>query len=163
MSGGTCHSSIHISYSSSILLDGGFLNSQNVGRYSSLVFFDKKFCHGCFGRPGVQGSAITAFNPLAAQRCVAQTKVPFISLSIGGSANLSRHNKSLPAILERMGSLVSLKDVQTVAFLALKQLLFGSLISVGLSWHTIGIYHSAISAFFGSSLSLQGFNSSEYF
>ena len=25
---------------------------------------------GCFGRPGAQGSAISAFNPLAAQQCV---------------------------------------------------------------------------------------------
>ena len=30
----------------------------------------KRSCHGCFGRPGAQGSAVSAFNPLAAQQCV---------------------------------------------------------------------------------------------
>ena len=30
----------------------------------------KRSHHGCFGRPGAQGSAISAFNPLAAQQHV---------------------------------------------------------------------------------------------
>ena len=30
----------------------------------------KRPCHGCFGRQGAQWSAVTAFNPLAAQRCL---------------------------------------------------------------------------------------------
>ena len=54
-------------------LDGGSLaphSSQHVGRHSSAVPHHKRSCHGCFGRPGIQGSAISAFNPLAAQQCV---------------------------------------------------------------------------------------------
>ena len=34
-----------------------------------LLSHHKRSDHGCFGRPGAQGSAISAFNPLAAQRC----------------------------------------------------------------------------------------------
>ena len=30
----------------------------------------KRSHHGCLSRPGTQGSAISAFNPLAAQQCV---------------------------------------------------------------------------------------------
>ena len=42
-------------------------SSQHVGRCSSAVPHHKRSCHGCLGRPGVQGSAICAFNPLAVQ------------------------------------------------------------------------------------------------
>ena len=52
------------------MLDGGSLaphSSQHVGRCSSVVPHHKRSHHGCFGRPGAQGSAISAFNPLAAQ------------------------------------------------------------------------------------------------
>ena len=31
---------------------------------------NKRSHHGCVGRPGAQGSAISVFNPLAAQQCV---------------------------------------------------------------------------------------------
>ena len=49
-----------------IMLDGGH-SSQHAGRCSSAVSHHKRSCHGCFNRPGTQGSAISAFNPLAAQ------------------------------------------------------------------------------------------------
>ena len=52
------------------MLDGGSLashSSQLAGRCSSVVSHCRRSCHGCFGKPGVQGSAISAFNPLAAQ------------------------------------------------------------------------------------------------
>ena len=52
------------------MLDGGSLaphSSQYVGRHSSAVSHHKKSQHGCFSRPDAQGSAISAFNPLATQ------------------------------------------------------------------------------------------------
>ena len=52
------------------MLDGGSLaphSSQHVGRHSSAVAYHKRSHHGCLGRPGAQGSAKSAFNPLAAQ------------------------------------------------------------------------------------------------
>ena len=62
-----------MSYSNGTLLHGGSLashSSQHVGRHSLSVSHCKRPCHGCFGRPGAQGSAIGKFKPLAAQRCV---------------------------------------------------------------------------------------------
>ena len=55
------------------MLDGGSLashSSQHAGRHSSVVSHHKRSHHGCFSRPGTQGSAISAFNPLVAQQCV---------------------------------------------------------------------------------------------
>ena len=55
------------------MLDGGSLashSSQHAGRCALAVPSSQKSRHGCFGRPGTQGSAISAFNPLAAQRHV---------------------------------------------------------------------------------------------
>ena len=45
-------------------------SSQHVGRCFLAVSHHKRSHCGCFGRPGTQGSAISAFNPLAAQQCV---------------------------------------------------------------------------------------------
>ena len=45
-------------------------SSQHVGRCSLAVPHHKRSRHGCFGRPGSQRSAISTFNPLAAQQCV---------------------------------------------------------------------------------------------
>ena len=56
--------------SSGTMLDGGSLaphRSQHVGRHSSVVSHHERPHHGCFCRPCAQGSAISAFNPLAAQ------------------------------------------------------------------------------------------------
>ena len=53
-----------------LVYGGGFLashRSQHVGRQSSSVSHHKD-CHGCLNQLGAQGFAITAFNPLAAQR-----------------------------------------------------------------------------------------------
>ena len=55
------------------MLDGGSLasnHSQHVGRCSLAVSHCKRSHHGCFGRPGTQGSVISAFNYLAAQQHV---------------------------------------------------------------------------------------------
>ena len=63
--GRTCQNSTHTFVSDGTMLDGGSLASQSsehVGRCSSAVSHHKRSCHGCFGRPCVQGSAISAFN-----------------------------------------------------------------------------------------------------
>ena len=55
------------------MLDGGSLashSSQHAGRHSSVVSHRKRSRCGCLGRPSTQGSAVSAFNPLAAQQCV---------------------------------------------------------------------------------------------
>ena len=55
------------------MLDGGSLashSSQHADRCSLAVSHCKRSCRGCFGRPGAQGSAISAFNPLTAQQHV---------------------------------------------------------------------------------------------
>ena len=73
ISGGTCQRSTETFDSGGTMLDGGSLAShscQHVGRCSSAVSHHKRSHHGCFGRPGAQGSAISAFNPLAVQQCV---------------------------------------------------------------------------------------------
>ena len=73
VSGRTCHRSTQMFDSGGTMLDGGSLDphsSQHVGRHSSAVPHHKRSCHGCLSRPGIQGSAISAFNPLAAQQCV---------------------------------------------------------------------------------------------
>ena len=57
----------------SYVLDGGSLashSSQHAGRHSLAVSHRKRSRCGCLGRPSTQGSAVSAFNPLAAQRCV---------------------------------------------------------------------------------------------
>ena len=60
------------------MLDGGSLashSSQHAGRCSSALSHCKRSHHGCFGRLSSQGSALSAFNPLAAERCVLCTQV----------------------------------------------------------------------------------------
>ena len=66
----TCQRSTLTFASGGSMLDGSSLashSSQHAGRHSSVVSHCKRSHHGCFGRPGAQGSAISAFNPLAAQ------------------------------------------------------------------------------------------------
>ena len=126
ISGKLCVSSSSISSSSSVhvsgrtcqrstfdaggtMLDGGSLashSSQHVGRHFSVLYHHKRSCHGCFSRPHAQGSAISAFNPYAAQRCVAQTGIFFLSLSGSGRGNSSVYVKDLPAVWEGIGRLV---------------------------------------------------------
>ena len=56
-------------------------SSQDVSRHSLLVSHHKGPCPGCLSRLDAQGSAITAFNPLAAQRCVLYRQWFFSSVS----------------------------------------------------------------------------------
>ena len=75
VSGRACQRSTQTVDSGCTMLDGGSLaphSSQHVGRHPWQCPIIKRSCCGCFGRPCAQGSAISAFNPLAAQRCVLQ-------------------------------------------------------------------------------------------
>ena len=70
VSGRTCQRSTQTFDSGGTMLNGGSLaphSSQHVGRCSSAVFCHKGCLLGCLGRPGAQGPARSAFNPLAAQ------------------------------------------------------------------------------------------------
>ena len=78
VSGRTCQRSTQTFDSDGTMLDGGYLashSSQHVGKHSLALSHHKRSCHRCFGRPCAQGSAISTFNPLAAQRCVLLRKV----------------------------------------------------------------------------------------
>ena len=69
----TCQWSTQTFTSGGTMLDRDSLashSSQHAGRCSLVVSHHKRSCCGCFGWPGAQGSAISAFNPLAAQLCV---------------------------------------------------------------------------------------------
>ena len=104
----TCHRSIQTTYCSDNLLDGGFQaphSSQNAHRHSSLLFYYKRSCCGCSSRLDSQGSAITAFNPLAAQRCLLCSWVLFFNPPGSGGDDSSIYEK-LPAMLKGMGRLV---------------------------------------------------------
>ena len=73
VSGRTCQQSTQTFDSGGTRLEGGSLashSSQHVGRCSSVMSHCKRSHHGCFGRPGAQGSTISAINPLTAQQCV---------------------------------------------------------------------------------------------
>ena len=111
VSGGTCQQSTQTFDSGVTMLDGGSLAShcsQHVGKCSLAVSHHKRSHHGYFGRPGAQGSVITAFNPLAAQQCVLcrQRFSSSVCKVVGGNLNI--YVKGLPAVLERMGQLVCL-------------------------------------------------------
>ena len=71
----TCNRLIQTSNSHHTMLDGGYLAfhcSLHVGRHFLLVCHGKRSHQGCLpiGRLGAKRSAITAFYPLATQRCV---------------------------------------------------------------------------------------------
>ena len=71
--GRTCQRATQTFDSGGTMLDGGslaFHSSQHVGRCSLALTHCKRSCHGCFSRPYTQRSAISVFNPLAAQRYV---------------------------------------------------------------------------------------------
>ena len=82
VSGRTCQLSTQMVDSSGTMLNGGSLashSSQHVGRCSPAVSHHKNLIMGCFSRPAAQGSAISAFNSLAASAMCA-TETGFSSL-----------------------------------------------------------------------------------
>ena len=79
---------------------------------------------------------------------VMQTRDLFLSLSGSGRGNWSIYIKGLPAVLEGMGRLMCSTGCIKQCHLCSKLANFLlHLFQVGLAWHTIGIYCSAISTF----------------
>ena len=106
-----CHRSFQSSYSCGTLLDGGSLashSSQHVGKHSSLVSHCKGPHHGCLSQLGAKGSAIAAFNPLAAKRCLLCRQGFSSSVChavMGGLKNIC--DKNVPVMMERADWIVS--------------------------------------------------------
>ena len=135
--GGTCHRSNQTS--NCTWLNGGFLpshSSQHVRRHSSSVSYCRRSHQGCIHGLGAPVSVITAFNPLAAQTHIMQTRVPFLSSSLSGSG------RGLQALLEKVGSLVYWCANSTPALAD-----FFHTVRVELVCYAVGIYFCAISAF----------------
>ena len=150
----TCQWSTQTSTSGGSMLDGGSLashSSQCVGRCSSVVSHCKRSRHGCFGRPGTQGSVISAFNPLAAQQNVlcGQGFSSSVCQAVTG-ANRRSMSRVYQQCWKEWASWCAQQALPNNAISAPKLANFLlHLFQVGLAWHTIGIYHSAISAFLG--------------
>ena len=104
--------------------------------------------HGCLSRLGAQRSGISAFNHLAIQICAVQKG--FSSSVCQAVVAATRHlqQPSLPAVLERMDRMVCSRECTKQCHIGpyINCFLVG-LSRVGLPWHTVGNYHSAISAF----------------
>ena len=137
--------------SGSTMLAGGSLaphSSQHVGRYSWVVPLHKRSC-GCLSRQGDQGSAISAFNPLAAQWCVScrQGFSSSVCQAVVG-ATWTSMSKVYQQCWKEWAGWCAKHSAPNNAIAAHKLANFSlHLFQVGLAWHTIGIYRSAISAF----------------
>ena len=134
------------------MLDGGSLashHSQHVGRCSSAVSHHKRSHHGCLGRPGTQGSVLSAFNPLAAQWCVlCQQGFSPSDCQVVVGATWTSTSRVYQQCWKEWAGWCAWQGLPNDAFSASKLANFLlHLFQVGLTWHTIGIYHSAISAF----------------
>ena len=122
-----------------------------VGRCSSAVSHHKRSHHGCFGWPGTQGSAISAFNPLAAQQCVLcrQGFSSSVCQAVVGATRMSM-SKVYQQCWKEWASWCAQQGLPNNAISTPKLANFLlHLFQVGLAWHTIGIYHSALSTFLG--------------
>ena len=148
----TCQWSTQTFTSGGSMLDGGSLashSSQHAGRCSLMVPSSKKSHRGCFGRPGTQGSAISASNPLAAQQCVLcrQGFSSSVCQAVAGATQTSTSRvyqqcwKEWAGWCARQGSPNNALSAPKLANFLLH------LFQVRLAWHTIGIYQSAIYAF----------------
>ena len=106
--------------------------------------------HGrCFSRPGTQGSAMCAFNPLAAQQCVlcGQRFSSLVCQVVAGATQTSM-SKVYQQCWKEWASWCAQQGLPNNAISASKLANFLlHLFQVALAWHTIGIYHSVISAF----------------
>ena len=142
------------------MLDGFSLaphSCQHVGRHSLVVSYHKRSLCGCFGRPFAQGSAISAFNPLAAQQCVLcrQGLTSSVSQVVAGATQVST-SKVYQPVLEGMGRLVcSTGCTKQCHICRLITKFFGAFILGGLAY----IWYISFCYFchFGASSSSQGF------
>ena len=133
-------------------LDGTSLAShifQHVGRHSLSISYCKKSCLRCLSRLGAQVSAITAFNLLAAQRCVLHTQ--WLSSSVcqvvAGVTRVPTRKVYQQCLMEWAGYCAQ-EGIPNNATSASKLAEFVvHLFKLRLVWHTIGTYHSVISTF----------------
>ena len=151
-SGRTCQWSTQTFDSGGTMLDRGSWashHSQHVGRYSLVVSHHKRSCHGCFGWPGAQGSTASAFNPLAAQQCVLcrQGFSSSVCQAVVGATQASISKVYQQCWKEWAGWCAGQGLPINVTSAPKLTYFLAHLFQVSLAWHTIGIYHSAISAF----------------
>ena len=109
----------------------------------------KRSHHGCFSRPGAEESAISAFNPLAAQQCVLyrQGFSSSVCQVVVGATQASR-SKVYQQCWKEWAGWCTQQGVSNNAISAPKLANFlVHLFQIGLAWYTISIYHSAISIF----------------
>ena len=114
-----------------------------------VVSHQKRSHHGCFGRPGAKGSAISVFYPLAAQWCVLHRQgfSSSVCQPVVGSTWAST-SKVYQQCWKEWAGWCAQQSVPNNAIPAPKLANFlAQLFQVGLAWHTTGIYHSAISVF----------------
>ena len=109
----------------------------------------KRSHHRCFGRPDAQGSAISAFNPLTAQQCeLCRQGFPSSVCQVVVGATQASTSKVCQQCWKEWAGWCALQDVPNSAISAPQLANFlVHLFQVGLAWHTIGIYLSAISTF----------------
>ena len=134
------------------MLDGGSLashSSQHIDRHSSVVAHHKRSHCWYLSRPGTQGPAISAFNCLAVQWCVLCRQVFSYSVC---QAMVGETQASMSKVYQQCWKewirWCAQQGVPKNAVSAPKLANFLlHLFEVGLAWHTIGVYHSAISTF----------------
>ena len=157
----TCQQSTQTFTSGGSMLDGGSLashSSQHAGRHSSAVTHRKRSRRGCLGRPGAQGSVVSAFNPLVAQRCVLcrQGFSSSVCQAVAGATRTSTSRVYQQCWREWAGWCAR-QGLPNNAISAPKLANFLlHLFQVGLAWHTIGIYRSGYFCLFGTSSHSQG-------
>ena len=147
VSGRTCQRSTQTFDSGGTMSNGGSLashSSQHVCRHFSVVSHHKRSHCGCFSRPCAQGSAISAFNPLTAQRCVLcrQGFSTSICQAVLGATEASMSKVYQQCWKEWAGWCAQ----EGVSAPKLADFLV-HLFRVGIAWCTIDIYHSTISVF----------------
>ena len=104
---------------------------------SATAELNNKSHHGYLAGPGVQRSAIAAFNPLAAQRSVVQTEVLFHSLLGSGRGDSRIYDKSYQQCQREWAGCSAQEGVANNAISAPKLADFlVYLFRVGLAWHT---------------------------
>ena len=145
VSGRTCQRSTQTIDSGGTMLDEGSFaphSSQHVGRHSLAVSCHKRSHCGCLGRPGAQGSALSAFNPLAAQWYVLHRQgfSSSVCQALVG-ATLTSTSKVYQQCWKEWAGWCAWQVVPNNAISAPKLANFlVHLFQVGLAWNTIGIY-----------------------
>ena len=152
ISGRMCHRSIQTFYSSGTLLDWAPWLLTVLNTLAGFPFWCsiiKQPHHGCLNWLGAEGYAITAYKPLATERCVLcrQGFSSSVCLAVVGMTQECTINVYQQSWKEWTGWCAG-EVVPNNAISSPKLADFlGHLFRVGLAWHTIGIYSPGVSAF----------------